>query len=401
MTPAEMPLRSDRVWIAFAGRLLLLRDAWDDYDVTCRLALRNKLLAKTLFALQLLVGWLIVLFGTLSGLNDSGDGCVLETAGRSSLGQASFALTVVASVLISLDSIWKAKSRWQQLRSYAGLLESTIWLYRTRTGLFRSPEGEAESRAPETALCASLNEWREELAAGADLDGSTLNRGHARSTYRHAQRRDCPPLHLPNGRGGSATGTAWGMGVGDDHHSPMRHQAYIQQRILPRIEYYQRRLPRLGRRKVALVTLLLGCTVASAILARYGASAAVVIVTGATTSLTSWGEYSDLQRKTERHNRVIRKLRKLLSWWNSLSEVEKASTEAVAHLILSAEAAISDERLSWGAAGSKEIGESNDDQDRVRESSSPSASRPSTQRRAGENANSSQHRGRAVISPAE
>lgn len=126
---------------------------------------------------------------------------------------------------------------------------------------------------------------------------------------------------------------------------------YIARRIEPRLAFYQRRLPRLSTRQALLLCLLLAFSVASAVLARYGLASVVVVVTSAASLLTSWTEFADLQRKTERHNRAIRALRKLLSWWHSLSEVEKASTEAIAYLVLTAEAAINDERLGWGAGG--------------------------------------------------
>ena len=43
----------------------------------------------------------------------------------------------------------------------------------------------------------------------------------------------------------------------------------------------------------------------------------------------------------------MRSMKKLLNWWTSLSEVEKASTETISHLIHSGEAIISDERVAW------------------------------------------------------
>ena len=44
---------------------------------------------------------------------------------------------------------------------------------------------------------------------------------------------------------------------------------------------------------------------------------------------------------------------KLLSEWNSLSEVEKASRESIAHLVLEAEAIISQEQRSWTSTANK------------------------------------------------
>ena len=44
----------------------------------------------------------------------------------------------------------------------------------------------------------------------------------------------------------------------------------------------------------------------------------------------------------------------LLSWWNSLGEVEKASRESITYLVLEAESIISEEHRSWTATASKQ-----------------------------------------------
>ena len=70
-------------------------------------------------------------------------------------------------------------------------------------------------------------------------------------------------------------------------------------------------------------------------------------VTSGAAALTSWQEYTDVGRKTERYTRAAIELQNLLSWWKSLSEVEKASKGTISQLIHSAESIISEERLAW------------------------------------------------------
>jgi hypothetical protein len=76
--------------------LLLLREAWRDHDVAVLLAGRYKWACKAIFALQLLVSWLVV----------AGSGCYSnERFGGGAQVHAVFGLAVVFSILVSLDSM--------------------------------------------------------------------------------------------------------------------------------------------------------------------------------------------------------------------------------------------------------------------------------------------------------
>ena len=46
-------------------------------------------------------------------------------------------------------------------------------------------------------------------------------------------------------------------------------------------------------------------------------------------------------------------MKKLLNWWDSLDEVEKASTETISRLIQRSEAIIADERIAWVSTAHK------------------------------------------------
>ena len=84
-----------------------------------------------------------------------------------------------------------AQARWRQLRSCAGALESIIWAYRTRVAPFE-PDAlhpNADDDKAERTLHLELVEWRQGLAAGADLNSTTLRRGFPGSVFKHGQRR--------------------------------------------------------------------------------------------------------------------------------------------------------------------------------------------------------------------
>eukprot|EP00966_Prymnesium_polylepis_P130423 3016486-Prymnesium_polylepis.1 len=181
--------------------LLLLRNAWREYDVAMLLADRYKLVSKSLFFLQLLLSWTIVFGSTVSIFLEKEHDAV-EAA--NALVDAVFAVSVAVSLLISIEAVLHAKSRWRQLRSGAGSLESIIWSYRTRVGNFELDESRRETNWPEIALCSVINEWRDELVAGANLATTDLKKAHATGVYTHFQ-----------DSGTLAAGA-------DDHHSPVQ-----------------------------------------------------------------------------------------------------------------------------------------------------------------------------------
>lgn len=59
----------------------------------------------------------------------------------------------------------------------------------------------------------------------------------------------------------------------------------------------------------------------------------VTVLAALSASLTSWNEFSDTHRKVERYTRAARSLKRLLSTWNSLSEVERSGQYWVNYLV--------------------------------------------------------------------
>ena len=87
-------------------------------------------------------------------------------------------------------SLALTQARWRQLRSCAGALESIIWAYRTRAAPFE-PDGlhpNANDDKAERTLHLELVEWRQGLAAGADLNSTTLRRRFPEWVFKHDQR---------------------------------------------------------------------------------------------------------------------------------------------------------------------------------------------------------------------
>ena len=233
------------------------------------LAGRYKQACKIIFALQLLVSWLVVV----------GAGAYADEMSHGYNMHAVFGLAVAFSVLVSLDGMLNPKARWRQLRSSAMSLHSIIWRYRTRTGPFEVDESRNESSRPEDMLCTVLKDWRDELLAGAGLKTSNLRRKYPSHVYRHHQDR------------GKVANDA------DDHQSPTQPNRYIKLRVEPMMDFYAMRVPKYTNHGFVLKTTVLLLGVASSVLAHYEMLAYVMVATAAATAVTSWSEFSEDARK--------------------------------------------------------------------------------------------------------
>ena len=140
---------------------------------------------------------------------------------------------------------------------------------------------------------------------------------------------------------------------GDDHHSPVKPDAYIKARIDRMMQFYQERLPVYSRARWALRSVVLCCTAGSAILSYLDFTNLVVMVTSFAGAIISWTEFSEIGKKIERYSRAVRSLKKLLAWWDVLTDVERAGTDNISSLIETAESIIADERQAWQSTNNR------------------------------------------------
>ena len=327
--------------------LLLLRSAWDDYDVAMMLAGRYKCWCKLLFIVQLVLGWLVVTVSTASTfvLTEQIRAVLPESETVSAwLIEGLFVLSLVLSMIVSLDSLLDYKEKWRELRRGSGALLSTIWTYRTRVGKFEMEENPGNGAGrPERELMTTLQTFRRALKAGANLGTSNFHKKHSSSTYKHFQKKG---IH--------DSGT-------DDFQSPVQPQRYIDMRIKKNISFYQARIPRYNRAKSIFKLLVVFLSVTASALARYRLVSLVVAVTAASAALTSWVEFTDMSSKAKRYTEVISGLKDLLDWWNSLTQVQKASREKIGQLITTSESLIAEEQIGWmSMSKNKDEGETKD-----------------------------------------
>ena len=86
----------------------------------------------------------------------------------------------------------------------------------------------------------------------------------------------------------------------DDYYSPIKAEDYIELRLMPAIEFYQKRVPKKTHLRMVFKLSLLIATVASSFLARYQFAHMVTIVTAFSSMIISYSEFADADRKVER-----------------------------------------------------------------------------------------------------
>eukprot|EP00929_Paragymnodinium_shiwhaense_P084674 TRINITY_DN452_c0_g1_i1.p1 TRINITY_DN452_c0_g1~~TRINITY_DN452_c0_g1_i1.p1 ORF type:complete len:993 (+),score=115.47 TRINITY_DN452_c0_g1_i1:91-3069(+) len=315
--------------------LLLLRSAWCCYDVSMLLAGRYKFVCKCMYILLLLFGWFAI---STSVVRTYLTGHPLVDSYPDLpdiLAQVVFYISVAISLLAGMNGLVNPKARWRHLRSSAGVLQSAIWLYRTRVEPFELDDSREDVRSPEQELCQLLSQWRENLLAEAGMTSTTINKRHSAGAYKHFQFK-----------GELADGA-------DDFHSPTQPSRYIQLRIQPAIDFYQQRIPLHTRRVFSLELTIMLLGVLGSLLTYMEQVEWVAMSTALASALVAWGEFSDGRSKVERYSKAVTALENLLSWWDSLSDVQKAGRESINKLVCTAEGIISQEQLAWTSTRSK------------------------------------------------
>ena len=133
----------------------------------------------------------------------------------------------------------------------------------------------------------------------------------------------------------------------DDFQSPIKPAAYIAMRLQPAIRYYQERIPGLARWRLVLQCLIFVCTGTSATLSYLSLPAYVAIVSASSTAIGSWIAFQGLEERLTRYSSTVRALEVQISWWHSLSDVDKASVLQITELVQTSEQIITAERMAW------------------------------------------------------
>eukprot|EP00933_Yihiella_yeosuensis_P005238 TRINITY_DN109717_c0_g1_i1.p1 TRINITY_DN109717_c0_g1~~TRINITY_DN109717_c0_g1_i1.p1 ORF type:complete len:1269 (-),score=306.07 TRINITY_DN109717_c0_g1_i1:84-3419(-) len=369
--------------------LVLLRRAWTLCDVFVLTAWYYKRISKISYFIMLVLGVLIVAVTVAGSLYPD---LLSENLQRNLL----LGLALFGSFTTGLIARIEPYKKWMQLRGGALALEAEVWKYRTRSGDYSTVDSlnnvgrqQAERRAEayfqetllavqETVLVSAgmketsfysaqtstddvfvnIKEFKdfktkaEKKAASkskvataiADQKSAEMNLladSHSGASQqaplhqmKHGQYKGCSDLARP--------------GPGDDtHHAPATPHEYIRWRLMPAMQFYQRRIPRYSRKQRIIQALLLLSSIATAALAALEYSKWTAIVASISGAIAAWHEYEGMSNKLERYSTVSCALMNVLMWWQSLPEVDQASVLNVEHLVGQTETLINSEHSAW------------------------------------------------------
>jgi len=330
-----------------------LQRAWDNVDIYTHVATRCKRMAKTLYAGMLIIAAATTILTTVA-LNRGADTYI-----RRELDTYVMVLTLTGSALVTVLSFFNPQAKWHQLRGTALALESEVWKFRTRTGLYSQTSSVADNsnvRGPEGNLMRICDDLSSHVLKSASVVDTAF---YARFDGLFERPKD-PTKYHHGQHSGSLTGGTYGHSGHDqakaaeheethidDHHSPITPAQYIELRVKPQLEFYQGRLPYYSWSRTATEGLLLAASLTGTILAfaEYGAYAAIATATSA--AVISWSKFSVADKKLQRYSDTIAGISSTLLWWRALTDVEQANTSLIAEFVLGCEDLFQSERQSW------------------------------------------------------
>jgi len=278
-------------------------------------------------------------------------------------------ISLSMGVIQGILAIVEPSRKWLQLQGGALGLESKIWLFCTRVGEFKGSALSTLGRygaehVAEQRLLACLTAVQDKVSQSSGLkktgfyavhtatddvaiEGSggdvnsldhdrTINgpKGIKSSFCLHGQFMaerfvEDPPLSC------------------DNHHSPATPQGYIQWRLMPALQFYQRRIPQYARRRIFFQASLMISSVINALLASFGEPSWTAIVASVAGGFAAWQEFVCVEKKLERQSTVASALEHTLVWWQALTEVDQASMSKVEHLVQHTEELLTCDLTAW------------------------------------------------------
>jgi hypothetical protein len=251
-------------------------------------------------------------------------------------------ISMFASFVSALISLFQPVTKWQQLRSAACALESAAWRFRTRTGQYTLNRGEDR---PEQHLHACITTVREHVIRAAAV-GRTgfmsrfdiFDSPSRPKKYRHGQYA-----------GSASAGTFGRADPNDDHHSPLKPEEYLAFRVKPMLDMYQRRVPQYSRRRKFNTVLSFLLTAGGTVLAVLELASWAAISTAAVGVVMSFSEFNSIERKLVRYSDTIQRLQHIILWWRAKSAVERSNLSHTSQLVDECEKTFQCERTGWVA----------------------------------------------------
>ena len=351
-----------------------LREAWDDCDRYSMIGLRARCQAKFSYVLLLAFGIATVVVSTLEGASvfstlEMGVGAAVGTANETSVVSSAlpnapllsttgdlvaFVVALISSLAASFIAYFDPVRKWETLQAASMRLRSEIVVFRTRTLRYEIQQKDSH-KAAAAKLMEAVVTLRASTLEQAAVSSTSFFRDQKKNTFRHGQYQNFPPPMTKMERFKrpgfttkiQITPEFHTRPVVDDYHSPLDAGAYISLRLEPTIRYYQGRISPLYYRKTVCAVLLMLATAASSLMAAMGLTVWIAIVSVVATSVASFSEFSSFGKKLRRYSKAITKLRDVRLWWETLTNMEHASSHNITRLVESTEGIIVGNTEAW------------------------------------------------------
>lgn len=317
--------------------LEIIRSAWDNVDIFTYTAYRYKWLTKLSYFLLLLLS-VSITTATLVSF-DTG------TLSPKDLKPIIVAFSLCLVVISGISAYFNPAVKWQQLTGNAMILESEVWLFRTRSGKYSTDNNSAEV---ELALRENIEFIIENVKKSAAVmesaffsQYSTVDIPKSTKYFTHGQYKNT-----------SIYGTHSQSNLDifeDDHYSPLTPEAYIKYRVRHVLSFYKGRLPKYYQFRTFLEIFLILGSLSGTLLAILDLQSWAAIITSCTAAVTAWLEFQSTSKKLARYSSAIEQLNQSLLWWKSLTAMDRASPDNVNMLIKSCEDVILGETQAWMA----------------------------------------------------
>ena len=360
--------------------MYVIRQAWDQVDIYMYVAYTYKRMAVWSFILLLVVGVAIVTITVISTQHCADESCTGDRwISTAEVNHSIIGLSLFGTITATVTAIFSPIQNWQLLRSAALSMESIVWQYRTRTGQFRAQHTAGSDKGHDTRADAekffyeSVDDIKEQVAKSSTIQETTLfykfdrwmmgDGSKGGGIYKHGQYAKAGlggtnPLldsdelvHIKKEYDSEDTAdTANKVAIDhtlDDHHSPLRADAYLLFRVRPTMRFYGKRIPKYYRSKVFNQTLLAIAALTGTLLPFLGYGLWTAVASAIAGAATSWLEFHSTKAKLQRYSDTLAALRGAMLWWSHLPAVDQANLEHVNRLVTTCEDVINREREAW------------------------------------------------------
>lgn len=358
-----------------------------------------EILSAVIAALTTVVSVILAYLTRDEPVDKWGGGSGGDTGIVSLLAWSSTILPILAGFLLAVQHSFTPRTKWAQLKHAQNRIESAIWKYRARAGeykvrrahmdahhLHKGPHGKVVQKAlrPEATLDQSMEEKEEKNQIGTtrmprtrrEIFEETLK--DVQTAVRTSELRTCA-LDLPlkaqaaQNKGYLDTLTrarrffnqsrpegffrsqehlgpswkskllAWFMGSNGDVPSVSENggsvsaEEYIKERLVKRREYFLQLAPKLSKWLFCMRMFLIVTTSVNAVLGLMPLKQWIAAVVAVSTAIEVILKDQMVDQRIRSTNAAILRLENLLTWWTSLTMVERRYAENYEQLVLGCE----------------------------------------------------------------